>query len=140
MVMLLSATNFPWDIDDAMRRRLEKRIYIPLPSLSDRIAILSLYLSGVTLAGDVDFEASAVLMEGYSGSDIRNVCRDAAMMGIRRKIGDLTVDEIKLIPKDEMNVPMVMDDLRSAIKNVNKTVSSADLIKYEKWVNEYGSC
>ncbi|XP_036356019.1 katanin p60 ATPase-containing subunit A1-like [Octopus sinensis] len=141
MVMFLSATNCPWNIDDAMRRQFENRIYIPLPSLSDRIAILFLNLSGVTLAEDVDIEAYAALMDGYSGSNIRIVCRDAAMMEIRRKIGDLTVGEIKIISKDEcLNVPMVMDDLHSAIKNVNKTVSSAELVKFKNWINEYGSC
>ena len=39
-----AATNFPWDIDEAMRRRLEKRIYIPLPTQSDRVELLSLNL------------------------------------------------------------------------------------------------
>ena len=43
MVMVLAATNFPWDIDEALRRRLEKRIYIPLPTLEGREALLKVY-------------------------------------------------------------------------------------------------
>ncbi len=42
--MVLAATNFPWDIDEAMRRRLEKRIYIPLPGASERVDLLKLNL------------------------------------------------------------------------------------------------
>ena len=44
MVMVLAATNFPWDIDEALRRRLEKRIYIPLPTLEGREALLKVLL------------------------------------------------------------------------------------------------
>ena len=43
-VMVLAATNFPWDIDEALRRRLEKRIYIPLPALPERQELLRLAL------------------------------------------------------------------------------------------------
>ena len=43
MVMVLAATNFPWDIDEALRRRLEKRIYIPLPTLEGREALLKVF-------------------------------------------------------------------------------------------------
>ena len=44
MVMVLAATNFPWDIDEALRRRLEKRIYIPLPTLEGREALLKVFI------------------------------------------------------------------------------------------------
>lgn len=43
-VMVLAATNFPWDIDEALRRRLEKRIYIPLPAVAERSELLRLAL------------------------------------------------------------------------------------------------
>ena len=52
MVMVLAATNFPWDIDEALRRRLEKRIYIPLPTLEGREALLKV---GSTVYCESDF-------------------------------------------------------------------------------------
>ncbi|XP_009577906.1 PREDICTED: katanin p60 ATPase-containing subunit A1, partial [Fulmarus glacialis] len=75
MVMVLAATNFPWDIDEALRRRLEKRIYIPLPSAKGREELLRINLRELELADDVDLANIAEKMEGYSGADITNVCR-----------------------------------------------------------------
>ena len=85
-VMVLAATNFRRDIDEALRRRLEKRIYIPLPDADARAALVNINVRGVEVAKDVDVRALATRMDGYSGDDITNVCRDAAMNGMRRKI------------------------------------------------------
>ena len=54
IVMVLAATNFPWDIDEALRRRLEKRIYIPLPSEEGREALLKINLKEVKVDEGVD--------------------------------------------------------------------------------------
>ena len=75
MVMVLGATNHPWDLDDAMRRRLEKRIYIPLPDLDTREQLLKINLKDVSMDTAVDLHSIAAQLEGYSGSDITNVCR-----------------------------------------------------------------
>ena len=75
MVMILGATNHPWDLDDAMRRRLEKRIYIPLPDQETRQQLLEINLKEVPRAADVDTNSIAAKLEGYSGSDITSVCR-----------------------------------------------------------------
>ena len=73
--MVLGATNHPWDLDDALRRRLEKRIYIPLPDLDTRKQLLEINLKQVDRAPDVDLVKIAEKLEGYSGSDITGVCR-----------------------------------------------------------------
>lgn len=75
VVMVLAATNFPWDIDEALRRRLEKRIYIPLPTLEGRESLLKINLREVKLAADVNLTKIAMKLDGYSGADITNVCR-----------------------------------------------------------------
>ncbi|KAF3524564.1 hypothetical protein F2Q69_00049865 [Brassica cretica] len=140
IVMVLAATNFPWDIDEALRRRLEKRIYIPLPDLESRKALININLRTVEVASDVNIEDVARRTEGYSGDDLTNVCRDASMNGMRRKIAGKTRDEIKNMSKDDIsNDPVAMCDFEEAIRKVQPSVSSSDIEKHEKWLSEFGS-
>lgn len=82
-VLVLAATNCPWDLDAALRRRLEKRIYIPLPDAAGRRQLLERGLAGACLDDDVDLDDAAARLEGYSGADIRLVCRDTLLAPIR---------------------------------------------------------
>ncbi|XP_023724947.1 katanin p60 ATPase-containing subunit A1-like [Cryptotermes secundus] len=72
LVMVLAATRFPWDIDDTLRRRLEKGIYIPLPNSGGRETLLRINLREIKLDSDVDLKDIAKNLEGYSSleSDI----------------------------------------------------------------------
>uniref|UniRef100_A0A7N6AM31 Katanin p60 ATPase-containing subunit A1 n=1 Tax=Anabas testudineus TaxID=64144 RepID=A0A7N6AM31_ANATE len=139
MVMVLAATNFPWDIDEALRRRLEKRIYIPLPTAVGRVELLKINLREVEVAPDVDLDLIAEKIEGYSGADITNVCRDASMMAMRRRIQGLSPEEIRALSKDELQMPVTMEDFTLTLKKISKSVSAADLEKYEAWMAEFGS-
>lgn len=139
VVMVLAATNFPWDIDEALRRRLEKRIYIPLPNDEGRESLLRINLREVMLAQGVNLKEIASKLDGYSGADITNVCRDASMMSMRRKIAGLRPDQIKQLPKEELDLPVSMQDFEEALAKCNKSVSREDLEKYERWMREYGS-
>ncbi|XP_073133990.1 katanin p60 ATPase-containing subunit A1-like isoform X2 [Henckelia pumila] len=140
IVMVLAATNFPWDIDEALRRRLEKRIYIPLPNSESRKELIRINLKTVEVAADVDIDEVARKTEGYSGDDLTNVCRDASLNGMRRKIAGKTRDEIKNMSKDEIsNDPVAMCDFLEAIAKVQPSVSAADIEKHEKWFSEFGS-
>ncbi|NP_999733.1 katanin p60 ATPase-containing subunit A1 isoform X1 [Strongylocentrotus purpuratus] len=139
MVMVLAATNFPWDIDEALRRRLEKRIYIPLPEIDGREQLLRINLKEVPLADDIDLKSIAEKMDGYSGADITNVCRDASMMAMRRRIQGLRPEEIRHIPKEELNQPSTPADFLLALQKVSKSVGKEDLVKYMAWMEEFGS-
>ncbi|CAH0562100.1 unnamed protein product [Brassicogethes aeneus] len=139
VVMVLAATNFPWDIDEALRRRLEKRIYIPLPTEEGREALLKINLRQVKLDPNVDLKDIAKQLDGFSGADITNVCRDASMMSMRRKIFGLRPDQIKQLPKEELDLPVTNMDFQEALLKNNKSVSQEDLDKYEKWMSEFGS-
>lgn len=139
VVMVLAATNFPWEIDEALRRRLEKRIYIPLPNNEGRVALLKINLREVVVDSAVDLEVIANRLKGYSGADITNVCRDAAMMSLRKKIIGLKPEQIKLLAKDDIDLPVTITDFMDAIGKCNKSVSKQDLARYEKWMDEFGS-
>ncbi|KAF3843355.1 hypothetical protein F7725_002204 [Dissostichus mawsoni] len=139
MVMVLAATNFPWDIDEALRRRLEKRIYISLPTAVGRVELLKINLREVDVTDDVDLDLIAEKIEGYSGADITNVCRDASMMAMRRRIQGLTPEEIRALSKDELQMPVTMEDFTLTLKKISKSVSAADLEKYVTWMSEFGS-
>ena len=139
MVMVLAATNFPWDIDEALKRRLEKRIYIPLPESEGREALLKINLKDVELAEDVNLKMIAEKLEGYSGADITNVCRDAALMAMRRRIAGLAPNEIRKLSKEELHLPTTGSDFVESTKKVSKSVSQQDLEKYEKWMKDFGA-
>ena len=139
MVMVLAATNFPWDIDEALKRRLEKRIYIPLPEAEGREALLKINLKDVELAEDVNLKMIAEKLQGYSGADITNVCRDAALMAMRRRIAGLAPSEIRKLSKEELHLPTTGADFVESTKKVSKSVSQQDLEKYEKWMKDFGA-
>ena len=81
-VIVLAATNLPWELDDALRRRLEKRIYIPLPGDTGRIALFKINLASLAIAPDVEtgWAQLTAATRGYSGADITNIARDGALL------------------------------------------------------------
>jgi katanin p60 ATPase-containing subunit A1 len=139
LVMVLAATNLPWSLDEAMRRRLEKRIYIPLPNLEGRRALFGLRLKGLKLADDVSVDELAAMTEGYSGADISLLCRDAAMMGMRRAIRGLSAEQIRQLKADAIDEPLSKTDMTDSIKKINKSVGKQDIEKYMNWMTEFGS-
>ncbi|XP_065559270.1 katanin p60 ATPase-containing subunit A1-like isoform X3 [Artemia franciscana] len=138
-VLVLAATNHPWMIDEAFRRRFEKRIYVPLPDRNTRAALLSSALCSVALESDVNLEELSAMLEGYSGADIVLVARDAAMMFLRRKIAGLSCEEIRKLTAEELNNPVSMGDFKEAILRCKKSVKHTELERYRHWINEFGS-
>lgn len=74
-ILVLAASNHPWNVDEAFRRRFEKRIYIPLPDGSAREEMLKLHLLGMKLDSNLQLQKVARRLDGYSGADILSVCR-----------------------------------------------------------------
>ena len=138
--MVLGATNCPWDIDEAFKRRLQKRVYVPLPAHEDRLDLLRLNLREIKLAEEMNLEIIAQQLDGYSGADITEVCRDASIMPVKRKIACLSSDQISQLEKEEVDVPpLTMEDLKAALAKRKKSVSHDQLECYELWMQECGS-
>ncbi|CAH0474505.1 unnamed protein product [Peronospora belbahrii] len=146
-VMLLAATNLPWELDEAMRRRLTKRVYIPLPETKARRAIFELNLGQIDLDSDVDLDDLVQETEGYSGDDITNVCETAKRMPVKR----VYTPELLLKMRREMEVGekfreletqrlvVTKADFAEALDNVSKSVGHDQLRRFEEWETEFGS-
>ncbi|VVC98828.1 unnamed protein product, partial [Leptidea sinapis] len=105
---------------------------------STRVKLLKLCLREVALADDVKLPELAVKLDGYSGSDICNLCRDAAMMTMRRKISGKSPEQIRRLKRSELEAPVSMLDLESAADKTKRTVTQADVTRYNTWIQKYG--
>lgn len=139
IVMVLAATNHPWDIDDAFRRRFEKRIHIGLPSLKARRNLLELNLKDISIADSVNLDSIAQMLEDYSGADITSFCRDAALMSMRKVIKDKSPSQIKMLSKNDLEKPVTMEDFKEALERTCRTVKPEDVAKHEEWIKQHGS-
>lgn len=133
-IVTVGATNMPESIDGAFRRRFERRIYIPLPDLPARSAIFLFNTRGVELADDTDFEVLAEITEGYSGSDIAMVCREAVMTPIRELDMAGAIEDTSIAAR-----AVTQDDFLDAIESINPSVSDDEIEKYDNWNEEFGS-
>lgn len=133
-VLVLAATNLPWAIDDAARRRFVRRQYIPLPEETTRFQHLNHLIRNQkhTLSQD-DISEVTTLTDGFSGSDLTALAKDAAM-GPLRSLGDalLTTDFEKIRP-------MGLEDFRASLRTIRPSVNKAGLEEYVKWDAEFGS-
>uniref|UniRef100_A0A3B5A0K8 Katanin p60 ATPase-containing subunit A-like 2 n=1 Tax=Stegastes partitus TaxID=144197 RepID=A0A3B5A0K8_9TELE len=145
LVFVLAASNLPWELDHAMLRRLEKRILVSLPSSSARQAMISHWLppldasGGVELRTALDYKTLAQETEGYSGSDIRLVCKEAAMRPVRKifdaleshQAGDADIPAIQLETVTTADFLEVIAHTKPSARNL--------MDRYTAWEREYKS-
>ncbi|KAI8433954.1 hypothetical protein MSG28_012113 [Choristoneura fumiferana] len=129
IVFLLANSNMPWEIDPAMLRRLEKRIHIPLPDHKTRAELFTLYLSGA-VGAHVSELASRT--EGYSGSDIKLVCKEALMSGVRKMLPNMGRGAPNQ-RKDRVDLSAILTAIEKT-KPVSKNLAK----RHEEWQNETG--
>ncbi|MEM2636960.1 MAG: AAA family ATPase [Candidatus Korarchaeota archaeon] len=131
-IVVLAATNRPWEIDAAMRRRFEKRIYIPLPEYDARLVLFKIHTKGVELDPSVKFEELANITEGYSGADIALVCREALMEPVRELAATGKIFDSSSKPR-----PVSMNDFIKALETVKPSVAPEELELYDEWTRKF---
>lgn len=139
-VYVMAATNRPQDLDDAVLRRLSKRIHVPLPRTAARLALLrNLTVDSVRsrqvkwAVSSVELQALAAKMRYFSGADIHALVREASLMPLREMPSDL------LSSVDAKKVRGVsMADFERALTQVKPSVSKTQLAELEQWDREFG--
>ena len=133
-LLIMGATNRPGELDDAVIRRLVKRVYIPLPDpVARRTLIDRLMLSLSDSLSEEDRDTIVALTEGYSGSDLKALCAEAAMGPVRElgtRIRDVASEDVRAVH---------VEDFVAATRTIRASVNQAMLASYEKWDKEFGS-
>jgi vacuolar protein-sorting-associated protein 4 len=131
-VYVIGATNKPWDLDWAFIRRFQKRILVPLPDHPTRLMMLKLYTSNLTIEQAVDLHELARLSEGFSGSDIRDVCQSAQL----KLIGEF-FETGRAMDKEAKPRAITMSDFRSILEDRKPSVSMGMLTHYSRWFEAF---
>lgn len=144
LVFLLAASNIPWELDQAMLRRLEKRILVDLPTYEARKAMFKHHLptvvvpkeGGLELLSNLDYDLLATKTEGYSGSDLRLVCKEAAMRPVRK-----IFDALEKNDHGDLHIRLDTITTSDVMKAIDRTKPSAGRMKerYAAWQREYES-
>ncbi|XP_063377756.1 fidgetin-like protein 1 [Cydia fagiglandana] len=133
-LLIVGATNRPQELDEAARRRLVKRLYVPLPDADAREQIINNLLKCENNAlSATDINEVARLTDGYSGADMKSLCSEAAMGPVRA----VPLSQICTIDRDKVR-PVTVQDFKNALKRVRPSVSQDDLGQYVNWNNTYG--
>ena len=131
-VYVIGATNKPWDLDWAFIRRFQKRILVPLADHATRLSMLKLYSSNLQIDTDVDLQELARLSEGFSGSDIRDVCQSAQLS----LIGEF-FESGKAMDKEAKPRSLTMADFRQILEERKPSVSLDMLSMYNRWFEAF---
>ena len=132
-VLVLAATNLPWAIDDAARRRFVRRQYIPLPESETRqTQIENLLASQKHDLDGREMDELVKLTDGFSGSDITALAKDAAM-GPLRALGE----RLLMVPKEEIR-GIRMEDFRRSLESIRPSVGKEGLKRFEEWAEKFG--
>mmetsp|Transcript_44052 Transcript_44052/g.76789 ORF Transcript_44052/g.76789 Transcript_44052/m.76789 type:complete len:959 (-) Transcript_44052:35-2911(-) len=161
-VVVIASTNRPFDLDEAVLRRLPRRILVDLPDLQTRQEILSVTLANNRVSSSVNFTQLAEKLEGYTGSDIKEVCREAVVRVAHERAKQLENGGETAIAagtpvvahiaegltstdheSEELNFTLravTLDDFKHAMRKLKASVNSdgRELKKVTEWNAKYG--
>ncbi|CAH8256151.1 unnamed protein product [Arabidopsis lyrata] len=148
-VLVLASTNRPFDLDEAVIRRLPHRLMVGLPDALSRAKILKVILAKEDLSPDFDIDAVASMTNGYSGNDLKNLCVTAARRRIKEIVEkekserDAALAEGRVPPARSGSSDiraLNIEDFRNALELVSMSVSSesVNMTALRKWNEHYG--
>lgn len=165
-VLVLGATNVPWELDPAIRRRFEKRVYVPLPDATARAVIFKIHIGDTPHSlTDDDFHQLSARSEGFSGADISVCVRDALYEPVRtcqsathfRKVpnpdnpsdylwtpcapnaqGAEEKDLMSIESERLKPLDVSMYDFQRVLANCKPSVGPEDLVRQEQWTEQFG--
>ena len=122
-VVVLGATNRPDSVDPALRRpgRFDRELEISVPNIDGRIEILQIHTRGMPIGKDVDLEKLASELHGYTGADIKSLCRESAIKAIRRYLPKIDLENKRIPSKILQSMEIQLCDLSDAMHEIVPT-------------------
>jgi SpoVK/Ycf46/Vps4 family AAA+-type ATPase len=131
-VYVIGATNKPWALDWPFIRRFQKRILVPLPDHEARLGMFKFYTTHLKLASDMELHGLARLSEGFSGSDIRDVCQSAHL----RVVGEF-FESGRANDKQAQPRHLSMSDFKDILEERKPSVSLDMVAQYNRWFDAF---
>jgi len=128
----VGATNKPWSLDWPFLRRFQKRIYIPLPNVDGRMSMFKSYTAPINVDSGISLEDLSRISDGYSGSDIRDICQGTQLRVVRELFETGNALDKSVQPR-----PIVMGDFKEIMKARKPSVSPEMLRAYGTWAEQY---
>lgn len=152
-VLVLAATNRPFDLDEAVIRRLPRRLMVSLPDAPNRAKILKVILAKEDLSPDIDLDSVAGMTDGYSGSDLKNLCVAAAYRPIREILEKEKKEQAAALAEGKAPPtlcssadirPLNLDDFKHAHEQVcasvmSESINMTELVQWNELYGEGGS-
>ncbi len=122
-VVVLGATNRPDSVDPALRRpgRFDREMEISVPNADGRLEVMQIHTRGMPIADDVNLKSLAAELHGYTGADMKSLCREAAIRSIRRYLPEIDLETEKIPTKILQSMEVKIIDFYDAMHGVIPT-------------------
>ena len=141
-VIVLGATNRPDSVDPALRRpgRFDREMEISVPNADGRLEVLQIHTRGMPIADDVELKMLSSELNGYTGADMKSLCREAAMKSIRRYLPEIDLETEKIPSKILQSMEIKIIDFYDAMHEVVPTAMREFYVERSKiyWENVGG--